>query len=370
MPSSRSLDLQPSARTLGPPLLAFLVARALLFVAALTTNVGPLDPSSFRRWDSDQYLSIAHRGYYLIECARTGYLPYGWCGNTGWMPAYPAVLDIVSTLTRLSPVAAGVVVSAGFEIAALRIAWRLLDERNFLVLLACALAPGMVYHHAIFPISMCAFFLLLTLSLLLRERWLGAGISSAVAAMTYSSGFLLAPIAGLFAAAVPARPTSRLRRSLVAGGVAIAGLAAVFALHHATVGAWDAFMRVQAKYGHGVYLPTVVRLEAVRPLWTGTGSIAPALQAVVVAAGLIALTIWRRVAEFDARDALFLGTAGIFWLVPLILGGVNLYRADALIAPSLLVLRYAPRWVNGVVVAGLATLAFFMAQLFFRGILV
>jgi len=370
LPSSKSLDVKSSARALAPPLLAFLAARALLVVAALTAKFAPLDPSSYQRWDSDQYLSIARRGYYLIECARTGYLPYGWCGNTGWMPGYPALLVIVSSLTRMSLAAAGVLVSALFEIGMLSIAWQLLEKRNFLALLACAFVPGMVYHHAIFPVSMCAFFVLLTLSLLLRQSWSTAGIAGAVAAMTYSSGFLMAPVAALYSAGLPARWSLRFRRALVSGGVALGGLVAVFVLHQATVGAWDAFVRVQAKYGHGLYLPTVTWLDAVSPLWTGAAVIAPAIQAVIVAMGIVALTVWRRVTRFDARNALFLGTAGVFWLVPLVLGGINLYRADALLVPALLVLGEAPRWLNGVVCVVFATLGFFMAQLFFRGVLV
>jgi hypothetical protein len=90
----------------------------------------------------------------------------------------------------------------------------------------------------------------------------------------------------------------------------------------------------------------------------------------LVAGGMISLAIWRKVAGFVARDALFLGAAGVFWLGPLILGGVNLYRADALLVPALLVLRNAPSWVNAIVCVGLATLGFVMAQLFFRGVLV
>jgi len=370
LPSSKSRDAGSLARELIPPLVAYLAARALLFVAALTANVAPLAAASYARWDSYQYLSIARHGYYLTECARTGYLPYGWCGNTGWMPAYPVVLEIVSTLLRVSPPTAGVLVSAFFEIATLTVAWRLVERRSFLVLLACALVPGMVYHHAIFPISMCAFFLLLTLWMLLQGRWLEAGTSGAAAAISYSTGFLVAPIAALYSLTVPAMRSTRFRRALVVGCSAMGGLLAVFALHYATLGAWDAFLRVQAKYGHGVYLPTVTWVMAVSPLWTGDGATAPAIQADVVASGIVGLAIWRRAAGFDARDALFLGAASVFWLAPLILGGVNLYRADALVVPALLVLRNAPPWVNGVVCVGLATIAFFIAQLFFRGVLV
>src|SRR5262249_9784615 len=149
-------------RTFLPPVAAFLVARAIISFGALAAHVSPFDPKSFSRWDSDQYLSIARRGYDLVECARTGYLPTGWVGNAGGMPAYPALIHALSFLTRLSPLWTGVILSAVFEIGALLIAWKLMGERNFLALLTCALVPGMIYHHAIFPVSMCAFFVLLS----------------------------------------------------------------------------------------------------------------------------------------------------------------------------------------------------------------
>jgi hypothetical protein len=285
------------------------------------------------------------------------------------MPAYPAVLGLLARV-GMSPLSAGVLISAGFEIGALMLAWRLAGERSFLALLACALVPGQVYHHAIFPISMCVFFLLLALSLLLRARWIEAGASGAIAALTYSTGFLVAPIAAAYAAAVSGTAAARLRRALVAGGIAALGLVAVFALHQATVGAWDAFLRVQAKYQHGLHSPVATWIDAVSPLWTGHAALAPAVQAVVVAAGLAALVVWRIALGFRARDALLLGTALVYWFFPLVAGGVSLYRADSLLVPALVVLGEAPAAVNAAVCAGLAALAFFMARLFFVGVLV
>jgi hypothetical protein len=94
------------------------------------------------------------------------------------------------------------------------------------------------------------------------------------------------------------------------------------------------------------------------------------VQALVVALGMIALTIWRVATGLRARDALLLGTALAYWLFPLVAGGVSLYRADSLLVPALVLLGEAPVCVNSGVCAGLAALAFFMGQLFFRGVLV
>jgi predicted membrane-bound dolichyl-phosphate-mannose-protein mannosyltransferase len=250
------------------------------------------------------------------------------------------------------------------------VAWRLLGERSFLALLACALVPGQVYHHAIFPISMCTFFVLLALSMLLSERWKEAGASGALAAMSYSTGFLVAPIAATYAASRSGRASDRARRAALAGGIAALGLAAVFLLHHFALGAWDAFLRVQAKYEHGLHSPLSTWLEAVSPLWIGRGERAPAVQALVVAAGIVALTAWRVARGLRSRDALLLGTGLVYWLFPLVAAGVSLYRADAMLVPALILLGDAPAPVNAAVCAGLAVLAFPMAELFFAGVLV
>jgi hypothetical protein len=192
-----------------------------------------------------------------------------------------------------------------------------------------------------------------------------------MAAFTYSTGFLTAPISATYAGASAASDIqTRLRRIAVAGAGPILGLIAVFGLHGETVGAWDAFLRVQAKYDHGIYFPLATWLNAVRPLWDGSGPRAPAVQAIVVAFGLGVLVAWRWRVGFSSRDALFLGTACVFWLFPLLVGGANLYRADSLLVPALLVLSDAPPWVNAAVTLGLATLAFFMAKLFFLAVLV
>src|SRR5205814_1869303 len=108
---------------------------------------------------------------------------------------YPALIALAMRLGA-RPIPAGVAISAGFEIALLALLWnRLFVRKNPLALLACALAPGALYFHAMFPISMCAFFVVLCLSFLLEDRFALAGLAGAAAAFSYSTGFLVAPVA-------------------------------------------------------------------------------------------------------------------------------------------------------------------------------
>jgi hypothetical protein len=332
---------------------------------ALATGYAPLDPATFVRWDSRLYLSIAARGYELIECARIGYAPEGWCGNAGWMPIYPALIAIAARLGA-SPVPAAVTISAAFEIALLVLVWNgLFARKNPLALLACALAPGAVYFHAVFPISLCAFFVALCLWLLLRDRFALAGLAGAVAAASYASGFLVAPVAAAWALGREGSAGRRIGNAALAGGIAAGGLLAVFAFQQATLGTWDAFLRVQAKYDHHLVFPLETLVEESRRRERTI-----AVQSIAVAIGMIALVLWRLRRGFQKRDALLLGCGALFWLFPLSFANIRLTRSEALVFPALVLLAEAPVRVVAPICAALAAIAWGIAQLFFRGILV
>jgi len=49
------------------PLVALLGAELVVMASAFASGVGPLRGSSYARWDSHNYISIARRGYYLEE---------------------------------------------------------------------------------------------------------------------------------------------------------------------------------------------------------------------------------------------------------------------------------------------------------------
>jgi hypothetical protein len=347
------------------PLGAFGLAQFLLAIAAITAGYAPFDPALFARWDSGQYLGIARHGYDLVECSRIGYAPSGWCGNAGWMPGYPALIALAVRLGA-RPAAAAVAITAGFEIALLALLWKgFLARRNQLALLACALAPGAVYFHAVFPISMCAFFIALCLWLLLRDRFALAGLAGAAAAASYSTGFLLAPIGAVWGLARPGGAGKRIGRAAAAGGIAAAGVVAVFVLQHATVGAWDAFLRVQAKYDHRAVSPLSTLVQA----WA-TAPRPASVQSIAVACGMVAIALFRALRGFRSRDALLLGCAAAFWLFPLSLANVSLTRSEALVFPALVLLDDAPPAACACACAVLAALAWPIAQLFYRGVLV
>src|SRR5207244_1290154 len=128
-------------RMFGPPLLALAAARAVSAAAALWAGVNPLHGDAWVRWDSNLYLSIAQRGYFLEHCGPgSHYEPWQWCGNAGWFPLYAWML-------KLAP---GALLSLVFEAALLILIWRtLLREQSVPALFLAALFPGCIYQQAV-----------------------------------------------------------------------------------------------------------------------------------------------------------------------------------------------------------------------------
>jgi len=349
------------------PLAVFVGVRLLFAAAAHEAGFEPFDVGLWRRWDSGQYLSIATRGYDLIECARIGYAPGGWCGNAGWMPAYPA---LIAAAVRLGarPLPAAVAISAGFELALLVLLWNgLFTRRNPLALVACALAPGAIYFHAAFPISTCAFFVALSLWLLLQDRFVLAGLAGAVAAASYSTGFLVAPVAAVWALSRPGGALRRIANAALAGGIAAGGLVAVLAYHQVKLGSWNAFFLVQAKYDHRLVSPLArIVAQAQRRDVLATAGTETVVVAVLFAA-LAILCVWR---GLRGRDLLLLGCGALFLLFPLCLRNVELTRSEALAFPALVLLDEAPVAASACACVALALLAWPIAQLFYRGVLI
>jgi len=349
------------------PLGVFLGVRLLFAAAAHQAGYAPFDAAIWTRWDSGQYLSIATRGYDLVDCARIGYAPQGQCGNAGWMPAYPVAIAAAMRL-GIAPLRAAVAIPAAFELLLLLLLWNgVFVRKNLFALVACALAPGAIYFHAAFPISLCAFFVTLALWLLSHERFVLAGLAGAVAAASYSTGFLIAPVAAIWALSRPDTSVRRLANAAVSGGLAAAGLIGVLAYHQVKLGAWNAFFLVQEKYDHRLVSPLarIVAQAQRRDVLALAGT-----ETLVVAALFAALAVfclWRR---FIARHLLYFGCGLLFWLFPLCLANVELTRSEALVLPALVLLDETPTAASACACAALLLLAWPIAQLFYRGVLI
>jgi hypothetical protein len=369
-----------AGRALLPPLVAFLLARSMLWIAATEVGLDPFQPMIWCRSDSGHYLGIAISGYDLFPCPERAGEPVMWCGNAGWFPAYPW---LIRPLRPFIPTRrAAVMLSAVFAFACLALLWNLLlDGRvtpsNCVMLSLAAFYPGHIYYHAVFPISMFTMCALLYLWSRLRRQWLAAAIAAAAAAFTYPSGILLAAHSVLFALIDRSggRRLSRLSGAIFVSVLAMAGFASVLLVHHVSIDAWDAFFRIQSTYGHGLYNPFATlwsRISRIRGHYPPNETF-PGLQAFLVAVWLACvvacLAIRRR--RIESSDIGLVLYAGVFWLFSLTLGGgLALYRSDALLLPSVVLARHMPRPLAAFFLIAFIMMAWPMALLFFRSQLV
>src|SRR6266511_950385 len=354
------------ARWLLPPLLAFLLVQGMLLGAASAVGRGGrqyLDPSMRGVWDGGQYLAIARSGYTLVHCDpnRTPFEATDWCGRAGWFPLYPALLHVGHDLTGWDLAAIGWGLSELLALGVLLLVWWLLGATVTVANLSClglaAVFPGSIYDHAIFPISLCTFASLACLGLVVRERWLLAGLAGAVAAAAYPLGAALALVVGVWLLVLGrGRLRVRLPRAAAAGGLALAGLALVGWVMQRAVGHWDAYLLVQRSYGNGVHNPlTIFRANLVTPrLW----HVSPE-------------PVVSRLQLAHAPQVAFALFTVVVWLAPLVAGGrVSQYRQYALLLPAVVLLRDLPRALQ-LGLLGVATLCTFaMAMLFYVNMLI
>jgi len=353
-----------------PPLVAFVLARALVWAAAASAGFGWPGARDLGRHDSFLYLSIAHHGYTLFACDRVG----GWCGNAGWFPLF-ALLLAPFLHAGISGLLAGSALAAALQLATLVLLWGLLGGRRttraLLALLAAAVFPGAVYYAAVFPLSLLTLLALAALALASRGRHGAAAGLVALCAVTH-------PL-GLGAAVAVALPEALARRPRIAAaylGAGAAGAAAIAVAQRLAVGHFNAYLLIQRHYGHGGTSPVGTFRYAKEALLTFLRDphrldLVPQLQLLLVALFVCAvatasIAAWRDLTPIEVSAATF---TVCVWAAPLLLGGVSLYRSDAALLPGLLLARRLPAALLAVFVVAATPLAFEMSRLFFESVL-
>ena len=366
-----------------PPVLAFIGASAILFVAARAQYTSFLSAISWFRWDSFNYSSIAQGGYHLYRCTAaeyTGPLP-PWCGNSSWFPGYPAILAVLYDL-GLPQVGMAVAVSWFFDLAVLILVWNAFLRRApapqaYMALIFVACCPGGIYMRAAYPMSMTVFFTLLWLLGLRERRWFWAGLAGGCAAFSYPAALVLIPLGFGWVLIDHPRPWWK-RFTVAAGSGALTGLGTLAAI--GVIGLDDkrigAFFTAQSHFVHGFHEPFVElwprmygALSSYTGIVTAEGADADlvALVVLLLLVGLIFLTARRRATRWEWF--LFIATV-VLWLFPATQSDVSYYRDDTLVIPAaLLIVRM--RADVSVLIAGASVAVFPLLALgYFSGYLV
>jgi hypothetical protein len=116
----RSWLIWITARRGIPPLAAWCFARVLATHRA-GHGLFTFAPSSWKHWDSFNYIAIAQHGYTFYRCPPAPKAPT-WCGTAGWFPAYPLLLRVLGWFG--APLAeAGAVLAAVLLLATFAVLW-------------------------------------------------------------------------------------------------------------------------------------------------------------------------------------------------------------------------------------------------------
>jgi hypothetical protein len=167
------------------------------------------NPFSFdaRQWvhsDSINYLGMAVHGTTFGRCGSPAFpsndltrlWQLKWCGNAGWLPGYPWLMDVVHW-SGISLPDAGVLISWAATAVSIFLVWfgwgrDLPAGRAFPVLLLFGVFPGSVYNFAVFPTSVALALVVGSIIAATRERFFTAALLMTLAGICYPSAWFAA----------------------------------------------------------------------------------------------------------------------------------------------------------------------------------
>jgi hypothetical protein len=297
----------PAPPQLSQPLIAMLIYAGIRAIGVAISTVALRHGAfSIVHWSLKRLLGSADGSHYLAIAAHGYNPPAGHLAHAAvfsWFPGYPAAIDAIDWLPGVSPMAAGLIVTA---VAGLAAAWGLStlglkltgDPRISLVMVAIwAIAPGsavlsMVYAEALF----CAL-AVWALVALLDRRWLTAAGLTALAgtvrstAMALVAAVAVAALIALIQAVRTRQPIGRWWRPLAAAVLAPIGLAGYLgyvsvATHRLTGWFW-----IENHIFHMTFDWGVGTLRLVKDVFLDKPSVAQLLVVLIIVAAAV-LTLW------------------------------------------------------------------------------
>jgi hypothetical protein len=370
-----SLSIRRGLPDLAPPTIAFICATFVLLAATVTAGISFFEADTWAHWDSAFYEAIATKGYETARCAAPQ--TYNWCGDAGWFPGYAAFLAPVYALGLPRP-ASGVIVSWLFDYADLVLLWQYFLKRaqsplRYVALAFAACGPGGVYMRAEFPMATTVSFMLISLIMLQRRRWMWAALAAGVAGFCYPTALLLAPALALWVLVQQDRTLPPTRRAVVtcaAGLLALGGLIATCLLQLIQTGHRDAYFLQQRGYRHGLHLPSTIWWPLMHSAFAGVTGWAgaeawEAVMVTLVCSAVIVNTAIRALKRTATRwDALMVGLLLMLWLLPLTQANESIYRGDTLLTAPLALMITKLKAASAVLLTGAAVAVYALLAVF------
>lgn len=340
--------------------------------------------------DSMNYEGIAAHGRVFGECgtpafpadALTRLWHLKWCGNAGWLPGYPWLMDMLHWMGISFP-DGGVIISWAATAVAIFLVWLgwgrdLAVTRAFPLLLLFATFPGSVYNFAVFPTSIGLACLVGAILAATRERFFTAALVMTLGGLCYPTVWFAAAglTGGLILVALGLGGKAVVKRALWG----LAGLSSIVIL-----GIHDqiAFGQARAYFltdssavdslsdtAHQFYQIFVSRntLEQMRmgtraaPLYSVQVAISIGLS--VASVGIAAWHWFRN--RLDALNV-YPAMAGFVVILALIFTNNTWDRGVVIAAPCVVCLRGVPLWLLWPIVAVAGTTTALVSRYFFNG---
>ena len=369
-------------QTLLHALLAFAIYQLVLLIPIQIIDRSWFNPWLWNHWDTGHYLSKVRDGNQFYSCAQVeGFMadtPH-MCGNAGWFPGYSYLLKPFYPkydLVLVASIASKIFFFLSMVFTARLFNFRSVTLKSVLLMSIAAFTFGSIYYQGIFPMSMfLTFALVAILGFVQRKLWMMI-VGSVLACFTYSTGFLL-PVAIGIGLLLDTKQTMR-KRLKTAVIVNVAGALSVltyFLILQIEVGDWQAFIKVQSVYGHGIESPIKRighRIENIpSPLFQINNTIY--LQSFLVLLGYLVLSVlfwWKRKLRTPFNSLIY-AYVSLYVLFPWTIGGnLSMCRAESLLLPSVFLLRSLNvSWLMGYVLI-LIAVWIPMSYLFFISVLV
>lgn len=364
-------------------LIVFFVNQLFLLLLSYFAELNYFHSLTWLRWDSWHYTTIANTGYEYFLCDEQFSDPNllgKMCGNTSWFPGYPYFLKLLSFISfKVSTL--GHIISKLFLLLSIFISGLILNLkeislRNTLLLSCGAFCFGFIYYNATFPISMVLFFALLSIYFFLKEKLQASAITCFITAFVYSTGFLISVILGTYLLIHHRKNLVKfIKKSTPLILAGLFGVLSFYTLLHFEVGDWQAFMRGQEKYGHGILSPlkNMGNFLIIDQSDLLAKKNIPVYQSILVIVGYVFISIWFFVKKMH-HNTLFLITyiyLTIYFLFPWTVGGsLSMYRAESMLFPFIFLLKdVKTKWLIGLLLI-LISIGIPMCFLFFDSTLV
>jgi len=354
----------------------FVVALATTFMAAKVAGVDPLSGSSYSRFDSGHYLSIAKGGYDYFWCG--GVHTHIGCGNAGWFPGYPMLIRAAHVLVPfLSWEVAGIVVSQSCFLFILLFVWfRVLNEklslRNVLILLFIGWYPNGIYFHVIFPYTAFLVCVLIALDAASKARWRISGVLGFLAATIYPIGFLFSIPLAIATQLSTQKSCCRFWRGILMMGFVLYGTFTVLLYMFISTGIWNTYLSVQTKYKyadrtrnpfHWIWrlynegLFESITIQQLSSLFT--------FSLLLIC---VALVLFRRISTPTRGEIVTLIYGWIYWLFLVTVGYPSFHRADLFLFPvGVLAARKMPLFFLIIMIILGGYMRWYISVLFFQG---